>query len=78
MYKNKLLHAGVGDDAAVVELHDAAGDARIFILMRDHNNGLSIPMELLKNIDDAVGGLAVKIRGRFVGKENTRLVRDGA
>ena len=67
-----------GDDAAVVYVNYALGELRVLHLVRHHDDGLAFPVELREYLHDAPRGIVVEVRGRLVGEEDLRLVRDRA
>ena len=74
----KNLASLFGDDEAVVYVDDALGELRVLHLVRHHDDGLACPVELREYLHDAPRGIVVEVRGRLVGEEYLRLVRDRA
>src|SRR5689334_19918438 len=60
------------DDAAVIKPDNAVGQSAVFLLVRDHDDGLPLLVQFLEDPHDSVRGLAVEVRGGFVGKEYLR------
>ena len=74
----KNLASLFGDDEAIVYVDDAIGELRVLHLVRHHDDGLACPVELREYLHDAPRGIVVEVRGRLVGEEDLRLVRDRA
>src|SRR3989344_5950693 len=66
------------NDIPVVEMYDFLRQLRVLFLVGDHDERLPLPVQVLEYLHDPRGGFVVEIRGRLVGKEDFRLVRDRA
>src|SRR3990172_7707497 len=66
------------DDLPVGEDDGARNRARQVVVVRDHQDGLALPHQVVEELKDRLGGLRVQVAGGLVGDENRRVVRQGA
>src|SRR3989304_5051475 len=62
---------------ALVQVHRVRGVLGGLRVMGDHDDGLAmLPVELLQQAEDLLGGLAVEVAGRFVADQEGRVGDD--
>src|SRR3989344_3349395 len=69
---------GLRDNSTIIYAHYPAGELGVLLLMRDHDDGLALLVQVLKYFHNPPRGLVVEVGGRLVGKKDFRLVRYGA
>jgi hypothetical protein len=65
-------------DSAIYNPDTASCSFSYLGIMRNHDKGLTVAVEVFHEIDDFSPRTPVEISGRFIGKENRRLINHGS